>query len=194
MLTQPQQQQPRGQQRLCAGETQGCHRRARPSPSAGRLSAPGPVDTRCVGSWQRCPPTVRTRCPHGGRGVPTGNASSPRAAAGSCGARRGCRAHVSLLARTHIREENLAFNHFCTLRAAGGSSKALQRPRVPTPKFSTRRKKPAPALGTTNHSALCRRSCFGETAAQRLGSCLGAGVAAPPAAAPPAILTSAEVT
>lgn len=78
MLTQPQQQQPRGQQRLCAGETQGCHRRARPSPSAGRLSAPGPVDTQCVGSWQRCPPTVRTRCPHGGRGVPTKDAVSPR--------------------------------------------------------------------------------------------------------------------
>lgn len=117
---------------------------------------------------------------------------SPLPAAVGCIA--GCRARVSLLHGPTSGRKIWLLTFSAMLRAAGGSSKALQRPRMPTPKFLRRRKKPAPALGTPNHSAPCRRSCFGETAAQRLGSCLGAGVAAPPAAAPPAILTSAEVT
>lgn len=147
MLTQPQQQQPRGQQRLRAGETQGCHRRARPSPSADWMSAPGPVDARSVGSWQRSPPTVRTRCPHEGRGVPTGNASSPRAAAGSCGVHRRVQSSCQLAARTHIRQENLAFNHFFNAQGCRWLLKGPVTPSGAHPQILDMKEEASPSAG-----------------------------------------------
>lgn len=89
----------------------------------------------------------RTRCPQEGRGVPTGNASSPRAAAGSCGVHRRVHSSCQLAARTHIRQENLAFNHFFNAQGCRWLLKGPVTPSGAHPQILDMKEEASPSAG-----------------------------------------------